>query len=164
MKCPFCEQPDTRVTDSRSADDGESIRRRRECTQCRKRFTTYETVEVAPLIIVKRNGRREQFDRNKLLTGILRACDKRFVPIDVMEGVVNDVERQLRNVLKGEVSSEMLGELVLDLLRHVDQVAYVRFASVYRKFDNIDSFKNELDYLKTITENKIIKDHKELGK
>lgn len=152
MKCPFCQHPDTRVTDSRAADDGESIRRRRECMVCKKRFTTYEMVEVTPLIIVKRSGRREQFDRSKLLNGILRACDKRFVPVHVMEDIVNNVEKQMRNELDGEVSSEQIGEFVLEQLQDVDPVAYVRFASVYRMFDNVDSFKKELDYLKSLKE------------
>lgn len=154
MKCPFCQHPDTRVTDSRAADDGESIRRRRECMVCKKRFTTYEMVEVTPLIIVKRSGRREQFNRSKLLNGILRACDKRFVPVHVMEDIVNNVEKQMRNELDGEVSSEQIGEFVLEQLQDVDPVAYVRFASVYRKFDNVDSFKKELDYLKSLKETK----------
>lgn len=148
MKCPFCQNEDTRVTDSRATDDGESIRRRRECTACKRRFTTYETMEVSPLVIKKRSGRREQFDRTKLLNGLLRACDKRCIPVKVMEEIVNKVEKHLRNELNGEVRSERIGELVLDQLKDIDQVAYVRFASVYRKFDNIDSFKKELDYLK----------------
>lgn len=155
MRCPFCQHSDTRVTDSRGSDDGENIRRRRECMECHKRFTTYEMIEVTPLIIVKRSGRREQFDRNKLLNGILRACDKRFVPIDVMEDIVNSVERQMRNELGGEVTSEHIGELVLEHLRDVDQVAYVRFASVYRKFDNVDSFMKELEYLKSIQTHRV---------
>lgn len=153
MKCPFCQNQDTRVTDSRATDDGESIRRRRECTSCKKRFTTYETMEVSPLVIKKRSGRREQFDRAKLLKGLLRACDKRCVPVKVMEDIVNKVEKQLRNELNGEVRSEEIGELVLNQLKDIDQVAYVRFASVYRKFDNIDSFKKELDYLKNHSKN-----------
>lgn len=148
MKCPFCQYLDTRVTDSRAADDGDSIRRRRECIECKKRFTTYETREVAPLVILKKSGRREQFDRAKLLKGILRSCDKRCVPVKKMEEIVAKVEKQLRNELKGEVKSEQIGELVLNELKDIDQVAYVRFASVYRKFENIDSFKEELDYLK----------------
>lgn len=150
MKCPFCQNIDTRVTDSRSADDGESIRRRRECIECKKRFTTYEVVEITPLVVVKRSGRREQFDRNKLLNGILRSCDKRCIPIQVMEEIVNSVEKRMRNELDGEVKSERIGEMVLEQLRDLDQVAYVRFASVYRKFDNIDSFKEELDNLKNL--------------
>lgn len=154
MKCPFCQNIDTRVTDSRSTDDGESIRRRRECTACKKRFTTYETMEVSPLVIKKRSGRREQFDRTKLMNGLLRACDKRCISVKVMEEIVNNVEKQLRNELNGEVRSEEIGELVLNQLRDIDQVAYVRFASVYRKFDNIDSFKEELDYLKNHSKGK----------
>ena len=154
MRCPYCQHEDTKVTDSRATDDGASIRRRRECISCKRRFTTYEIVEEAPLIVVKRNGGREQFNRQKLLQGILRACDKRNVPVGVMEDIVNRVERRLRNELVGEVPSEQLGEIVLEELKTVDQVAYVRFASVYRKFDNVDSFLRELNYLKSLQDAK----------
>ncbi len=154
MRCPYCQHEDTKVTDSRATDDGASIRRRRECISCKRRFTTYEIVEEAPLIVVKRNGGREQFNRQKLLQGILRACDKRNVPVGVMEDIVNRVERRLRNELVGEVPSEQLGEIVLEELKTVDQVAYVRFASVYRKFDNVDSFLKELNYLKSLQDAK----------
>ncbi len=154
MRCPYCQHEDTKVTDSRATDDGASIRRRRECIACKRRFTTYEIVEEAPLMVVKRNGGREQFNRHKLLQGILRACDKRNVPVGVMEDIVNRVERKLRNELVGEVPSEQLGEMVLEELRLVDQVAYVRFASVYRKFDNVDSFLKELNYLKSLQDAK----------
>ncbi len=150
MKCPYCHHDDTKVTDSRATDDGNSIRRRRECISCQKRFTTYEMVEQAPLIVVKRSGRREQFDRNKLLQGLLRSCDKSSVSRTTIDGIVNEVERQMRNELSGEVSTERIGELVLSYLRDIDQVAYVRFASVYRKFDNVDSFMEELKYLKKL--------------
>lgn len=151
MKCPFCQHDDTKVTDSRAVNEGESIRRRRECTVCKKRFTTYEVVEMAPLVIIKRSGRREQFDREKLLQGILRACDKSNVSVQVMDEIVNKVERRIRTELDGQISSEHIGELVLEELQYVDHVAYVRFASVYRKFDNIDSFRKELDYLQEIS-------------
>ena len=154
MRCPYCQHEDTKVTDSRATDDGASIRRRRECISCKRRFTTYEIVEEAPLIVVKRNGGREQFNRQKLLQGILRACDKRNVPVGVMEDIVNRVERRLRNELVGEVPSEQLGEIVLEELKTVDQVAYVRFASVYRKFVNVDSFLKELNYLKSLQDAK----------
>ena len=154
MRCPYCQHEDTKVTDSRATDDGASIRRRRECISCKRRFTTYEIVEEAPIIVVKSNGGREQFNRQKLLQGILRACDKRNVPVGVMEDIVNRVERRLRNELVGEVPSEQLGEIVLEELKTVDQVAYVRFASVYRKFDNVDSFLKELNYLKSLQDAK----------
>ena len=154
MRCPYCQHEDTKVTDSRATDDGASIRRRRECISCKRRFTTYEIVEEAPLIVVKRNGGREQFNRQKLLQGILRACDKRNVPVGVMEDIVTRVERRLRNELVGEVPSDPLVEIVLEELKTVDQVAYVRFASVYRKFDNVDSFLKELNYLKSLQDAK----------
>ena len=138
MRCPYCQHTDTKVTDSRTTDEGNSIRRRRECINCGRRFTTYEIIEEVPLMVAKKNGRRELFDRGKLLNGLLRSCDKRTVPMSVMEEVVNNVERDIRS------------ELVLQQLKDIDQVAYVRFASVYRKFDNIDSFMAELKALKKL--------------
>ena len=140
MRCPYCQHTDTKVTDSRTTDEGNSIRRRRECINCGRRFTTYEIIEEVPLMVLKKNGRRELFDRGKLLNGLLRSCDKRTVPMSVMEQVVNDVDR--------------IGELVLQQLKDIDQVAYVRFASVYRKFDNIDSFMEELKALKKLDSKK----------
>ena len=148
MRCPFCNHNDTKVTDSRAADEGVSIRRRRECTQCGKRFTTYETVEEIPLMVVKRNGRRELFDRDKVLKGLLRSCNKRTVSTERLEEMAASVERGLQNELDREVTTERIGERILAELREVDQVAYVRFASVYRQFDNIDSFMEELKQLK----------------
>ena len=129
MRCPYCQHTDTKVTDSRTTDEGNSIRRRRECINCGRRFTTYEIIEEVPLMVLKKNGRRELFDRGKLLNGLLRSCDKRTVPMSVMDRI---------------------GELVLQQLKDIDQVAYVRFASVYRKFDNIDSFMEELKALKKL--------------
>ncbi len=150
MRCPYCQHTDTKVTDSRTTDEGNSIRRRRECINCGRRFTTYEIIEEVPLMVLKKNGRRELFDRGKLLNGLLRSCDKRTVPMSVMEQVVNDVERDIRNEINQEVTTDRIGELVLQQLKDIDQVAYVRFASVYRKFDNIDSFMEELKALKKL--------------
>ena len=147
MRCPYCQHTDTKVTDSRTTDEGNSIRRRRECINCGRRFTTYEIIEEVPLMVAKKNGRRELFDRGKLLNGLLRSCDKRTVPMSVMEEVVNNVERDIRNEVN---STDRIGELVLQQLKDIDQVAYVRFASVYRKFDNIDSFMAELKALKKL--------------
>ena len=150
MRCPYCQHTDTKVTDSRTTDEGNSIRRRRECINCGRRFTTYEIIEEVPLMVMKKNGRRELFDRGKLLNGLLRSCDKRTVPMSVMEQVANDVERDIRNEINQEVTTDRIGELVLQQLKDIDQVAYVRFASVYRKFDNIDSFMEELKALKKL--------------
>ena len=148
MRCPFCQHTETKVTDSRATDDSNSIRRRRECMACGRRFTTYEIIEEVPLMVLKRSGHREVFDRGKLLNGLLRSCDKRTVPMARMEQVVNDVEYQIRNESEDEVTTDHIGELVLNQLKEIDQIAYVRFASVYRKFDNIDSFMEELKHLK----------------
>ena len=147
MKCPFCSSTDTKVTDSRDTDDGASIRRRRQCLSCGRRFTTYETVETTPLRVIKKNGTREMFDRNKLRSGLVRACEKRNITTSQIEDIVNHIERTLRNDLKQEVSSERIGNLVMDELRQLDQVAYVRFASVYREFKDIGSFMSELKTL-----------------
>ncbi|MDY6084339.1 MAG: transcriptional regulator NrdR [Dialister sp.] len=147
MKCPFCRNPDTKVTDSRDTDDGASIRRRRECLSCGKRFTTYETVEKAPLRVIKKNGTREMFDRNKIRNGLIRACEKRNISSAQIENIINIVEHKARNSLKQEISSEDIGNMVMEELRHLDQVAYVRFASVYREFKDLSSFMSELEEL-----------------
>lgn len=147
MRCPFCQSDDTKVTDSRATDDGKAIRRRRECQSCGRRFTTYEMVEEVPLIVIKRNGRRELFDRNKILNGLLRATNKRKVSRQQLEEMVAKVERNIRNTLVQEISSEKIGEMVLDELRPVDEVAYIRFASVYRQFADLNSFMAELKRL-----------------
>lgn len=144
MRCLFCGHDDSKVLDSRPVEEGRSIRRRRECLACGKRFTTYERVEELPLIVVKNDGSRELFDPNKILNGLLRACDKRAVPTSVLENVVADVERELSNNLEREVSSKEIGELVIKRLRSIDQVAYVRFASVYRKFEDVSTFIEEI--------------------
>ena len=147
MKCPFCETPDTKVIDSRPTEDGHAIRRRRECEVCGKRFTTYEKVEELLFMVVKRDGRRETFDRSKILNGIIRACEKRPVSLEQMENVVNDIERNLNNMMEKEISSTSIGEVVMDHLKDLDEVAYVRFASVYREFKDVKSFINEIGKL-----------------
>ncbi len=147
MKCPFCAHLESKVVDSRPAEEGSSIRRRRECLACHKRFTTYETVESLPLMVVKRDGSRQAFDRNKLLGSMLKACEKRSVSMDTLERITDEIEQSLQNELEREVRSTEIGELVMDKLKEVDEVAYVRFASVYRKFKDINSFVSELNKL-----------------
>lgn len=144
MRCPFCEHLETKVVDSRTTESSDTIRRRRECLACSQRFTTYERVEEIPLVVIKSNGRRELFDRTKLLSGLLRACVKREVPVEKLEVVVSDIESELRNQFKNEVPSKKIGEMALERLKDLDQVAYVRFASVYRQFEDIDEFNREL--------------------
>ena len=144
MKCPYCCYPESKVIDSRPADDGQRIRRRRECIQCGKRFTTYESVESQPLIIIKRDKSRQVFDRNKLLGGMLRACEKRPVSLETLENAIDEIESQLQNSFEREVTSVQIGELALQKLRDIDEIAYVRFASVYRDFNDISSFMDEL--------------------
>ena len=145
MKCPYCGCEDSKVIDSRPTDEGERIRRRRECTKCGKRFTTYEIIETVPLIVVKKDGTRESFDRVKLFNGLLRACEKRPVPVETIEKAVTDIESSLQNSLEKEVTSGKIGELAMEKLKDIDEVAYVRFASVYRQFKDIHSFMQELN-------------------
>ena len=147
MKCPYCGYLESKVVDSRPADEGASIRRRRECLSCHKRFTTYETMESLPLMVVKKDGSRQSFDRNKVLGGVIRACEKRPVPYQDMENLVTEIEQVLQNQMDREVSSARIGELVMDRLKTLDEVAYVRFASVYREFKDIDTFLAELNKL-----------------
>lgn len=147
MRCPFCAHAESKVIDSRPTDEGESIRRRRECIKCEKRFTTYEKIEGLPLVVIKKDRSRELFDREKLLRGLLRACEKRPVPIEKLEALVNEVEGKIQNTLAREVTSEQVGEMVLSRLRQVDEVAYVRFASVYRQFSDLETFMRELSEL-----------------
>ena len=147
MRCPYCNFPESKVIDSRPTDESNSIRRRRECLSCGKRFTTYETVESVPLVVVKKDGSRQAFDRNKILNGLVKACEKRPVSMEVLEKTVSEIEQKLLNSMNREVPSERVGELVMDALKEVDQVAYVRFASVYRQFKDIDSFMAELNKL-----------------
>ena len=144
MKCPFCGHLEDKVMDSRSAQEGSAIRRRRECLQCGRRFTTYEHVEDVPLMVIKKDGRREGFDRNKLLAGLVKACEKRPVSLERLEGVVDAIARTLQNNLDKEVSSSQIGEMVMQQLHEIDEVAYVRFASVYRQFKDINQFMGEL--------------------
>ena len=149
MKCPFCENPDTKVIDSRQTDDGHAIRRRRECENCKKRFTTYEKVEEMILMVIKKDGSREAFDRNKIYSGIVKACEKRPVPVAKIEEVVDEIERGLNNMMEKEVESSFIGELIMEKLRDLDEVAYVRFASVYRQFTDINTFVSEIEKLLT---------------
>ena len=148
MKCPYCNSEDTKVIDSRPTEDGHAIRRRRGCEKCGKRFTTYEKVEESIIMIVKKDGSREAFDRGKLMNGIIRACEKRPVPMATIEGMVYRIERGLNNLMQKEVKSDFIGELVMDELKKVDQVAYIRFASVYRQFTDVETFTEEIQKLK----------------
>lgn len=147
MKCPYCGYKESKVIDSRPADEGSSIRRRRECLSCSKRFTTYETVESLPMVVVKKDGSRQSFDRRKVLGGMIRACEKRPVPLADLEKIASEIEQDLQNSMEREISTETIGERVMERLRAVDQVAYVRFASVYRQFKDIDTFMAELNKL-----------------
>ena len=147
MRCPYCENPDTKVIDSRPTEEGHAIRRRRGCEKCGKRFTTYEKVEETIIMIIKKDGRREVFDRNKIMSGIVKACEKRPVPVAEMERVVNEIERGLNNMMEKEVESDLVGELVMEKLKELDEVAYVRFASVYRQFTDVNTFVKEIEKL-----------------
>ena len=147
MKCPFCGYEESKVIDSRPADERSSIRRRRECLSCSKRFTTYETVESLPMVVVKKDGSRQSFDRRKVLGGMIRACEKRRVSLLELEKITDEIEKDLQNHMEREISSDEIGERVMERLRNVDQVAYVRFASVYRQFKDIDTFMEELNKL-----------------
>ena len=145
MKCPYCGYQESKVVDSRHSDDNTSIRRRRECLACQKRFTTYETVESLPMVVVKKDNSRQSFDRNKVLNGMVRACEKRPVSMAELERAADEIEQIIQNSLDREVSTTMIGELVMERLKPLDEVAYVRFASVYRQFKDIDSFMRELN-------------------
>ena len=147
MRCPYCGYSESKVIDSRPADEGASIRRRRECLSCSTRFTTYETVESLPMVVVKKDGSRQSFDRRKVLGGMIRACEKRPVPLAELEKIASEIEQDLQNSMEREISTETIGERVMERLRAVDQVAYVRFASVYRQFKDIDTFMAELNKL-----------------
>ena len=147
MKCPFCAHLESKVVDSRPAEEGASIRRRRECLACHKRFTTYETMESLPLVVIKKDGSRQSFDRNKVLSGLIRACEKRPVPYQTLEEMANEIEQVLQNKMEREINSAEIGELVMERLKKVDEVAYVRFASVYRQFKDINTFMAELTKL-----------------
>ena len=147
MKCPYCAHLESKVVDSRPSDEGASIRRRRECLACHKRFTTYETMESLPLVVIKKDGSRQTFDKSKLLNGMIRACEKRPVAFATLEAIANEIEQTLQNEMSREIPSDRIGALVMDKLKGVDEVAYVRFASVYRQFKDISTFIAELSKL-----------------
>ena len=144
MKCPYCGDQESKVIDSRHSDDGLSIRRRRECCRCGHRFTTYESVESQPILVVKRNGSRQNFDKNKIVNSMIRAFDKRRADIVVLEGIASEIEQTIQNSLEREVTTERLGEMVMERLKPVDEVAYIRFASIYHQFQDADSFMREI--------------------
>ncbi|MEG0778541.1 MAG: transcriptional regulator NrdR [Oscillospiraceae bacterium] len=147
MRCPFCGYAESKVIDSRPAEEGATIRRRRECLACQKRFTTYEIMERLPLVVVKRDGSRQTFDKIKIMNGMLRACEKRPVPLQKLEKITDDIEQELQNSLEREVTTTEIGEMVMDHIKSVDEVAYVRFASVYRQFKDVNTFLDELTKL-----------------
>lgn len=147
MNCPYCNSEDTKVIDKRPSDN-KTFRRRRECEKCRKRFTTYERIEIVPLTIIKRDGRREDFDRNKIRIGIMKACEKRPISQEKIEKVVDEIENELRNMDSTEIKSKTIGDMVSERLKSLDEVAYIRFASVYKKFKDIEQFERELKELK----------------
>ncbi len=147
MKCPFCGYLDSKVVDSRPAEDGASIRRRRECLECHKRFTTFEVMETLPVVVIKKDGSRQSFDRSKLLNSMIRACEKRTVSFDTLNRITDEIEQTLQNDMSREIPSAHIGELVMDKLKDVDEVSYVRFASVYRQFKDISTFMEELNKL-----------------
>jgi transcriptional repressor NrdR len=145
MKCPFCGDQDSKVVDSRHSEDGISIRRRRECMGCQRRFTTYEIVESLPIIVVKRNGSRQSFDRNKILNSMIRAFDKRRVDVSDLDKITTEIEQTIQNSLEREVTTDQIGEMVMERLKPLDEVAYIRFASVYRRFQDVNSFIHEIN-------------------
>ena len=147
MRCPYCSYSESKVIDSRPAEEGTTIRRRRECLSCGKRFTTYEIMERLPLLVIKRDGSRQSFDRMNVIGGMVKACEKRPVPVDEIERVADEIEQELQSSLEREVSSAQIGEMIMDRLKDMDQVAYVRFASVYRQFKDINTFLDELNKL-----------------
>lgn len=147
MKCPYCQSEETKVIDKRPSDD-KTFRRRRECEKCQKRFTTYERIEIVPLTIIKRDGRREEFDRNKIRIGIMKACEKRPISQEKIEKIVDEIENDLRSMDTTEIKSKIIGDMVIENLKSLDEVAYIRFASVYKKFKDIESFERELKELK----------------
>ena len=144
MKCPFCDYYETKVVDSRPTEEGHSIRRRRECVKCNQRFTTYEKIERIPIVVIKKDGTRQEYNRDKIINGLIRACEKRPVSMKQMELIADEVEKNLQNSLKREISSTMIGELVMNQLKDLDEIAYVRFASVYRQFKDLNTFLDEL--------------------
>lgn len=147
MRCPYCSNIESKVVDSRPSEDGCTIRRRRECIECHRRFTTYESVERLPMVVIKKDGSRQAFDRNKLVNSMLRACEKRSISLSTLEHIAQEIEQSLQSDMEQEISSARVGELVMEQLKHVDEVAYIRFASVYRQFKDINSFMAELNTL-----------------
>ena len=145
MKCPFCGDQESKVVDSRHSEDGNSIRRRRECIACQRRFTTYEVVESLPIIVVKRDGTRQSFDRNKILNAMVRAFDKRKVEMADLERITTEIEQTIQNTLEREVSTDKIGEMVMERIKSIDEVAYIRFAAVYRRFQDVESFVHEIN-------------------
>ena len=145
MRCPYCGYKESKVVDSRPAEEGSSIRRRRECLQCEKRFTTYETVESLPMVVIKKDGSRQSFDRSKILQGIQRSCEKRPVSVADMERMASEIEQEIQNSLEREVSTDRIGEMVMARIKPLDEVAYIRFASVYRRFQDVNSFIHEIN-------------------
>ena len=145
MKCPFCGDQESKVVDSRRSEDGQSIRRRRECLNCQRRFTTYEIVESLPIIVVKRDGTRQSFDRNKILNSMVRAFDKRKVDISDLDRITTEIEQTIQNTLEREITTDQLGEMVMERIKPMDEVAYIRFVSVYRRFQDVSSFVNEIN-------------------
>ena len=154
MKCPFCGDQDSKVVDSRRSEDGLSIRRRRECMVCQRRFTTYEIVESLPIIVVKRNGSRQPFDRNKILNSMIRAFDKRKVNVDDLDRITSEIEQTIQNSLDREITTDRIGEMVMERLKKVDEVSYVRYASVYRSFKDLSSFMSELKLMMKVEKKK----------
>ncbi len=152
MRCPYCSNAESKVYDTRTIDDGDKVRRRRECLKCGRRFTTYEAVELTPIFVVKRDSSREPFSRNKLMSGLMRACEKRPVPLETIEGIVKSIQITLQSSADHEVKASVIGEMAMSALKQVDEVSYVRFASVYRQFKDINSFIDELNSLKKRTE------------
>ena len=148
MKCPYCNHEDTKVVDSRPVEDGLATRRRRECTKCRKRFTTFEKIENSLLVVVKKDGTRESFDKNKIINGIMKACQKTKVTYDDVQKIADNIERGLSNTMEKEIKSNIIGRLIMDELKRIDQVAYVRFASVYQEFQSVDTFIDEINKLR----------------
>ncbi|ACM60608.1 transcriptional repressor NrdR [Caldicellulosiruptor bescii] len=149
MRCPFCGYEDSKVVDTRPTNEGKTIKRRRECLKCQKRFTTYEKIEKQPILVIKKDNRREEFDRNKILNGIIKACQKRPVSIEQMNKIVDEIENEIYNSMREEISSREIGEMVMEKLKKIDEISYVRFASVYRQFKDINTFIEELQKLLT---------------
>ena len=147
MKCPFCGYTEDKVIDSRPTDEGTAIRRRRECLKCAKRFTTYEKIESTPIVVIKKDKTRQVFDRNRILNGLLKACDKRSVSVEQLESLIDEIESHIHNSFQREITTQEIGEMVMEKLKKLDEVAYVRFASVYRQFKDIDTFMEELKKL-----------------